>query len=354
MTPQDDTRGWFNFTDYERNALRLLRAGLSAEWRIGDQVALLTEVRSENGRAVKPYALYVRVRPLRRVPLDIQAGRIPPVFGAYARRDYAAGNPLIGYPLAYQYLTSIRPDAIPADASDLLRMRARGWRPGYPIGSLAVATGLPLVSAMRWDTGVEASVGSARVTASAALTNGTVSDPRTRDNNTGKQLSARLQWRPVPSLIIGASAARGSYLAGAVTSLERVALAGGGSMQEAFGVDAEVARDHWLVRGEAVLNQWRMPTLSGTLRASSVFGEARYKIRPGAYVAGRIDHLGFSRLQAGGQYLPWDAPVTRVETGVGYYLRHNWLAKVAYQQNWRDAGFVRRSGFLAAQLQGWL
>jgi hypothetical protein len=130
FTPQDDTDGaWFNYTDYEHNALRLFRVALNADVRLTDRVSILTELRSENGNAVKPYALYVRVRPWRDRPVDIQAGRIPPTFGAFARREYGAGNPLIGYPLAYQYLTPLRPDALPASADDVLRMRARGWRP---------------------------------------------------------------------------------------------------------------------------------------------------------------------------------------------------------------------------------
>ena len=127
FTPQDDTDGaWFNYTDYEHNALRLFRVGVDADMRLTDRVSVLTEIRSENGDAIKPYALYVRVRPWRDRPIDIQAGRIPPTFGAFARRDYGAGNPLIGYPLAYQYLTAVRPDALPASPDDVLRMRARG------------------------------------------------------------------------------------------------------------------------------------------------------------------------------------------------------------------------------------
>jgi hypothetical protein len=155
VTPQEDEDGaWFNYTDYEHSALRLFRAGLTAEVRMMDSLSILTEIRSENGESVKPYALFVRFRPWRTRPFDIQAGRIPPTFGAFARRDYGSGNPLIGYPLAYQYLTSVRPDAVPATIDDVLRMRARGWRPSYPIGSREIATGLPLVTAFRWDTGV--------------------------------------------------------------------------------------------------------------------------------------------------------------------------------------------------------
>ena len=115
---------------------------------------MLTEFRSEDVERVRTYALYVRVRPWKKVPFDIQAGRIPPVFGVFGRHSYGADNPLIGYPLAYQYLTSLRPDAIPATADDLLSMRARGWQASYPVGSQVPSPGVPLVTAYRWDTGV--------------------------------------------------------------------------------------------------------------------------------------------------------------------------------------------------------
>ena len=246
--------------------------------------------------SVTPYALYVRVHPWRDRPIDIQAGRIPPTFGAFARRDYGAGNPLIGYPLAYQYLTAARPDALPASTDDVLRMRARGWRPSYPIGSLDIAPGMPLITAFRWDTGVQVRVGPESINASVAVTNGTTSDPRTRDNNGGKQIAGRLHWRPSAALAIGGSAATGAYVADA--ALANATMIGGTSRskQHAFGLDAEYSRDHWIVSGEFIWNRWQVPTLSETLDATSAFVEGRYKISPGLFVASRIDHLGFSEL----------------------------------------------------------
>ena len=86
-TPQDDGDGaWFNYTDYEHNALRLFRIGVTADVRLTDRISVLTEIRSENGDGVKPYALYVRVRPWRDRPIDIQAGRHP----SDVRRIFAA------------------------------------------------------------------------------------------------------------------------------------------------------------------------------------------------------------------------------------------------------------------------
>ena len=355
MTPQNDTDGaWFNYTDYEHNSLRLFRVAVSADVKLNDRLSVLTEVRSENGDAVTPYALYVRVRPWRDRPIDIQGGRIPPTFGAFARREYGSGNPLIGYPLAYQYLTAVRPDSLPASTDDVLRMRARGWRPSYPIGSLAVAPGMPLITAFRWDTGVQMRIGPESLNVSAAVTNGTTSDPRTRDNNGGKQIAGRFQWRPSAALGIGGSAASGAYVADAALASATLLDGAPRSKQHALGLDVDYARDHWLMRGELIWNRWQVPTLSRTLDATSGFIEGRYKVSAGLFVATRIDRLGFNELPSSFGLRTWDAPVTRVEAGVGYYLRRNLIAKGTYQHNWRDGTGVRSLGLFAAQLHFWL
>jgi hypothetical protein len=359
VSTDSDELGWFNYTDYEHNALRLVRLGATAEMRLGSRLALLGELRTENWDRIRPYALYVRIRPWVNRPFDIQAGRIPPTFGAFARRNYAGtDNPLIGYPLAYQYLTSLRPDAVPETADDVLRMRGRGWRPSFPIGSTAIAPGVPLVSAFQWDTGVQVHVGSQTVEASVALTTGTLSAPLVKDNNRGKQVAGRVAWHPAVGLTLGASGARGPYLANSVIALLPASQQQRDFTQRAFGFDAEYSRDYWLVRTEGVLSQWRLPAIGAPaitdpLRAWSVSVEGRYKLRPGLFVAGRYDRLGFSELRGSTVALAWDAPLTRVETGGGYYLLRNLIAKVTYQHDWRDGGVVRDLSVWSGQLQFW-
>ncbi len=112
LAPED--LGYFNELEYEQNALRLARVRLSTEASFGGRVAVLGEVRHANVAWPRVYALYLRLKPWRDGPLDVQIGRIPPVFGAYPRRSYAADTPLVGEPLGYQYLTSLRADAAPA------------------------------------------------------------------------------------------------------------------------------------------------------------------------------------------------------------------------------------------------
>ena len=352
--------GFFNYTDYEDSELRMLRVDVSAALRAGSHVSLLGEVRSQNGGRPRAYALYVRVRPWSRRRFDIQLGRIPPTFGAFPRRSYESENPLIGYPLAYQYLTSIRADAIPASADELLQMRGRGWLATYS-GAVAGprdAPGVPLVTAFRWDTGLQAHFATDLVDLTGSITNGTLSNPRFNDDNGGRQVAGRVSVHPIAGLVVGASAARGPFV-----SRQAARAAAGGESDEAFaqtalGGDVEYSRDYYLLRLETVFSQWTVPALQppfidAPLRALATSAEGRYKVRPGLYLAARIDHLGFSRIAGSAGLRTWDAPVTRFEAGGGYSLQRNLLLKIAAQFDARDGGRTRKDQLVAGQLVFW-
>ncbi len=357
VSSSQDT-GYFNLTDYEHDVLRLLRLSLSAALAVSERVTVLGEVRTENGDTLRPYALYVRIRPWLGRALQIQAGRIPPTFGAFTRRQYGYDNPLVGYPLAYQYLTTVRSDALPASADDLLNQRGRGWYVMYPFGG--TGRGLPLASVLSWDTGVQVTIGSRPLQISAAVTNGTLSNPKVGDDNGGKQFATRVVLQPSAGLVIGVSGALGPFVSRDALAALPVG-AGDEDTQRALGVDVEYSRDHWLVRAEAILNEWRVPSvevplIDEPLRALGVSVEGRYRMRPEFYVAGRVDHLGFSRITGtafNGRPTTWEAPVSRLEVGGGYYLRRNIIGKLAYQYNWRDGGRKRERGFVIAQLLYW-
>lgn len=358
LTTAVGDRGWFNETEYRRSTLHLAVFSLSGEARAGDRLALLAEVRSENLDTPNVYALYLRLRPWSGRSFDIQAGRIPPVFGTFARRRYGIDNPLAGLPLAYQYLTTLLPDAVPRDANALLERRGYGWLVDYPLGSPHPSGGMPLVSALRWDTGVQVRVGSEPLEVSAALTQGTLSNPRTRDDNGGKQVSARIAVRPLVGLVLGVSGATGEYLGRDATQGLPPRLSGRPYRQRALGLDVEWSRGYGLVSAEAVWSGWDVPAVSapfihGPLQALGVFLEARYKLAPGLYAAARLDHLGFNAIDGSMGRLAWDAPVTRTEAGLGFAVRRNLWLKGVFQHDWRDGGPVRSQSIGAAQLAFW-
>ena len=353
---REDHEAYFNYTDYERNALRNVRFSLAALWQPSDRLAFVGELRSEDFATTGAYAAYVRVRPFATRRFDVQAGRIPPVFGAFGRRTYNADRFLIGYPLAYQYLTSLRADSLPATADDLLFMRGRGWRSSFPVGSLAPAPGVPLVSAFRWDTGVEGRWLTDDTEIAVSVTTGTLSAPRVVDDNGSKQVSGRFAAHPALGLVVGASAAHGGWIS------RDVPIPGDRSgQQSALGADFEYSRDYWIVRAEMVWSRWSIPFAvrpSGgdNVSALGAWVEGRYRLSPRWYVAGRADRLGFSTITGtlfDGRPTTWDAPVVRLEGGGGYYFRRNIIGRATIQWNHRDSSRARSRTFVAGQVSYW-
>ena len=123
--------------------------------------------------------------------------------------------------------------------------------------------------------------------------------------------------------------------------------------QQAIGIDAEYSRDKWIVRAEAIRSEWRLPAIAPALVARTGFVEGRVRVHPRVFVAARIDRMDFSRLTIHPTAQTWDAPVSRVELGGGWYFKRNLVAKAEWQYNWRDGGRVRRRGFVSGQLLFW-
>jgi hypothetical protein len=353
IAPEDPA--FFDDTGYDSNPLRRASLTLSASLGLGRPAALLVEARTDNLEKPSLYALYLRLKPWKDRSFDAQIGLVPPVFGAFGRRPYGSGNPLVGYPLAYQYLTTIRTDAVPASADDLLRARGFGWLVKYPVGNPSPGPGLPMVDGQRWDTGVEVRVGREPVQLAAAVTQGSLSYPRVRDDNDGKQVSARLQGTPRPGLVLGLSAAAGQYSDRSLASALPAAQAGRPRRQRATGFDLEYSRGHVVFRAEGIWTAWDLPAIdapriedSVTARALSL--EAVWRVAPGLDLAARFDRLVFGEIQGTARRDSWDAPVRRVESGLVYALTRNLRFKAGYQHNWRGAGPPGRRGFPAAQL----
>ena len=357
IAPED--RGYFNTIDYGLDALRLARVSLSADLRVAEHVAALAEVRTDNFETLGVYGAYLRFRPWTKRSFDVQAGLVPPVFGGFTRHPYGAGNLLIGYPLAYQYLTSLRADAVPASADDLARWRGGGWLVSYPIGNPSPHSGLVLVNTQSWDTGVEFRLGSSPVEAAAAVTLGSLSAPlEWEDDNGGKQVAVRVVWKPTPGLVVGVSGAGGEYLSRTVVDALPPDQAGRRYRQWAGGLDVEYSRGYWLLRAEAIASAWDMPALGtppvpSRLSALALMAEGRYRLAPGWSVAARVDHLGFSQMETSHGRVTWDAPVERVEAAVSYSPERHVQVRAGYQYNWRDGGRVREEGFAVAQLLVW-
>lgn len=354
-----DSDAFFNYTDYQRNALRLARLRLFGEWRMVARLSIVGELRTEDADRIEASALYLRWRPWAAREIVVQAGRIPPVVGAFARRAYGRDNLVMGLPLAYQYLTSLRPDALPATTDDLLRMRGRGWQPSFPIGSGATAPGVPLLSGSSWDTGIEAFWRHHWVEGAGAVTLGSPAVPVVRDRNDGRQWSGRAAVHLPDGLTLGVSAARAPWINRDVMALLPPSFRGAPA-QTIVGTDLEFGRQRLLVRAEWLRSVFHLPLIAkpspeAALSAWSGFVEARYRLHPRWQVAARVERLAFSRVTGTGTLgpIPWDAPVDRVEGVIGFRVTPRLDLRGGWQHNWRSAGRVHERGFPAVQVLYW-
>ena len=303
FAPQDP--GFFNYTDYEHSALRLFRARSDGVGQ-GRRPPLVSRASCgpRTSTARRAYALYARIRPWTNRAFDIQVGRIPPTFGAFARRTYAVGQPADR--LSARLSVPRRrcaPTAVPANADELLRMRGRGWLSNYSIGNQTPAHGVPLVERVH--------VGHRRPGARGERPRRR-HRRRSRPARSSNPLCQRRQRRQAgrrTRRVPPAAGPRRRRVGGARPVRQRRPRRAARSAtattatftQTAWGADVEYSRDYYLVRVETIVSDWtlpivRPPVLDLPLRALVDVVEGRYKIRPGLYAAARVDHLGFSEV----------------------------------------------------------
>ena len=356
-----DSDAFFNYTNYDQNSLRGAQLRLVGEWQASASLSFLGELRADNGAGVQAAAWYLRWHPVASGAFDMQVGRIPPVIGLFAREPYGRDNLQIGAPLAYQYLLSLRPDALPSTTDDLIHMRGRGWEPSFPIGSSVLAPGVPIVSAFKWDTGAEAHWHVARLDVAGAVTRGALSVPAPgADRNNGSTWSGRVAVDVVDGFTLGVSGARGPWVNAATLALLPPSL-GARDTQTVVGSDLSVGWGRWLVRGEELHATFEVPLAGAgiagkTLGATSGYLEARYRLRPRWQIAGSLEYLTFSTITGtlnGGQPITWDAPVQRVSANIGYRVNRHIDVRVGCQMDWRDGGRILARTYPALQLLAW-
>jgi hypothetical protein len=351
--------GFFNYATYDYSPLRNVRVVLDTSVRATRHLEVLAQLRTDGLSHAQLTGLYLRVRPWTSREIDLQIGRVPPTFGLFSTTGYGADNPLVSRPLAYGYLTSLRRDALPRTVADLVQMRGRGWLTQFPLGDLEADRGLPVIDAEHWDTGVQGRVVTGPLEWVASVTTGSLANPRVRDDNGGRSLQGRIVYRPHPAVTLGASGARGAYLA---RSLETT-LPEGRSIDEfhqrVAGADLTVAAGRWEVRGEVIHAWWDLPAandprLEPALTSLAGWTEGRVRVLPGIDVTVRGEHLNFGDVETAAGPAPWEADVTRLEAGVAAAVLRRVKVKLAWQRNWRpNGGRVREDSLVAGQVVAW-
>ena len=361
------TIAFFNYTDYEHNALRIARLRLFGEWRVIARRCLRRRRGADRERRRRSRCRRCTSAGGRgpRATSYVQAGRIPPVIGAFPRAAPTdATTSVIGVPLAYQYLTSLRPDALPA----IDGRPAADARPGLAAelsDRLADGrTGLPLVSAAQWDTGVEAILAprlARRRRAPSRWARPPI--PVVRETNDGPDWSGRAACTLPAGLTFGVSGARGA--------VDRATASSTCSRERPRGIRSQTrdrrrrrvrARTAGSSAASGSDSAFELPIVAepDPLDVAPCRGPASSKRATGCIRAGRsaraLERLSFGDVP-GRAALAADvvgrAGRSRSKACSDSGRRAGSKFAAAWQQNWRDGGRVRERGYPALQVLYW-
>ena len=220
-------------------------------------------------------------------------------------------------------------------------MRARGWRPSYPIGSLEIGAG----HAAHHRVSLGYRRAGARRPRRAQRQRGGDQRHHVRSAD-ARQQRRQADRRPAPVAPERRARDRRLGARGARTSPMRRSRA----RRCSAGRRARRSTRSASTRSTRAITGWcaasHLEPVAGadavaTLDATSAFVEGRYKISPGLFVAGRIDRLGFSELALVSRS-PYRG--TRRSRASRRAPATTFAAicsqKRAYQHNWRDGGIV--------------
>ena len=295
--------------------------------------------------------------------MNLQAGKLPTVFGTFSERVTSTETGPMGIPLLYYYHTSVRGDLILENADYFFQPGIRGYGiESVSQGGVFSLVGSPLIYDACWDTGAEMFGSHQGVQYSFAGTHGTVSRPATsaENYNDGYQLVGRLGYQvqegPLFGLRMGVSGAMGPYLSGSVGQSQYFPLDSSPEdyLNTAIGADLSFARGPWQFYGEAGQIGFEVPNVDPTLKTTSYYLELNRDFGPAWSVAVRQEGVFFNDITSTfGLTEGWDYDLTRWETAINFRFREGTRLRFGYQTTRFPDAEALNSDLFAVQLQVW-
>lgn len=309
-----------------------VRARIFFDAQPTEKVSVFTQVLVNNSE-FQLYGAYVRLSKIGGANVNLQAGLIPNPVGLWGPRTYSNKNPLIGVPLMYLYHTALSPGNYQTTDVQLLESRGEGYE----------HYGLPIIYDPCWNTGLEVFGSAGMIDWSVGALSGAVSAPRTQREKDIPQLTGKLGLYFSPVFSLQFSGFAGPYMDDVeafypdAAEYPKAVAAYETKKTEDFlnlgaGIGAHYDYGMLEVFSEAFVARWEHP-IYDNLDAYSAYLDARYKLAPQWYVAGRAETLTFSKYDFGGTTgkKNWDYPLNRFELGVGYKIDESVLLKLVTQ-----------------------
>ena len=265
----------------------------------------------------------VRWRPLADERLNFQVGKFPTVFGAWVGQHDFFDDAFLLPPLPYAQIIGIQVRNPAALAPRAIAARAAGTAP--PVASLSKENWASMIWGPSYSAGASVFGSLTTVDYAAEIKNASLSShPDDWDSSLeDPTVSLRLGWRADAAWALGVSASRGPYLSPGVDERDDL-------LQSALGVDVRWARHNWILSGEWIAGEFESAD-AGDLQSMGWFGQARWKVAPGLWLATRAGLMTFDDARGpDGHGVEWSPDVWRLEASAGWRLTPQLLVKASY------------------------
>jgi hypothetical protein len=289
---------------------------------------------------------FLRYTPFEDSRLNFQFGKFATVVGTWVLRHDSWNNPFINAPLPYENVLVITDHVAPASPAAFLARRnkfddKRTWVP--VIWGPSYASGGSIFGRIdKYEYAFEVK--------NVALSSRPYAWDARRHPWESPLVSGRVGYRPNAMWSVGASFSHGPYL----LPPDQPLFAGGPIKDEfkqtTIGHDIAFAWRHWQVWAEAFASRFEVPNV-GDADTLAYYLEARYKLTPRVFLAGRWNQQFFDKVPAGaGGSQRWDRDIWRIEAAAGYRFDRHLQSKVQYSFSHQNGPLQQGEQLVAGQI----
>lgn len=284
------------------------------------------------------YAL--RFTPWDDARFNVQVGKFATVVGNWAPRHLAWANPFITAPLPYESLTGMWDTESVRSAVVLLQWAHVRRGQADPITAIEKSLRLPIIWGPSYAIGAAISGTAGRFNYALETKQASLSSRPEAWSDGGPAwdhptVSARVGVRPDPRWSHGISASVGPYLrAGAAEPPAGRAF--GRYRQILLGYDLGFAHRQVQLWAEVFATRFAIPAV-GNADVLSYYVEAKSKLGPRLFVAGRWNQQFFGRIRDRGGRVPWGHEAWRLDVGPGFRFTPHLQLKFQYSLQRGDA-----------------
>lgn len=339
------------------------RLTLYLDAQLGSQISSFVQARvdrgfdpSDGGAVIRLDEYAIRLRPLKNVNFNVQAGKFGTVVGNWVPRHYSWDNPFINAPLPYENVTGVWDSEAPDSVDTLLywgRVPYEGttdFGDGYSDKYLRS----PIIWGPSYASGVSISGVIGKFDYAAELKNASLSSrPESWDlTQVGLDhptFSGRAGFTPNEMWNLGFSASSGPYLRPEAASTLPPGDGFGDHREILLGQDISFAWHHFQLWAEVFESRFQVPNV-GNADALSYYIEAKYKITAQLFAALRWNQQLYGTVRDQDERVQWGNDALRVDGVLGYRFTEYLQVKVQYSFTHHYANVREGEQLFASQL----